>query len=112
MWLVVEDCLLGGGQLVHVDGPVSLDDEQRASADDGVPGRLESLQDWPGVPEQGRGDMGVLGLDEVAVGDVCGSQERVPGGGCLGGFGQAACHLSEQDTERVLCGHGVLPGRE
>jgi hypothetical protein len=67
MWMVVEYCLLGGGQLVHVHGPVSLDDEQRAGADDGVPGRLESLQDWPGVLEQSRSDMGVLGLDEVAV---------------------------------------------
>ena len=78
MWLMVEDCLLGGSQLVHVHGPVSLDNEQRAGADDSVPGRLESLQDWPGVLEQGRGDMGVLGLDGVTVGDVRGSQERLP----------------------------------
>jgi hypothetical protein len=70
---VVEDCLLGSGQLMDLDHPVDFYDEQRASANDSILGWLESLQHRSDVLQQGCGNVRVLGLDEMAIGYVFGS---------------------------------------
>jgi hypothetical protein len=67
---MVEDCLLGSGQLVNLDYPVDFHDQQCARAHDGIFGRLEGLEHRPDVLKQRRGDVGVLRLYETGVGDV------------------------------------------